>query len=74
MVGMLLLESGMASGSALRLEETLKKEPNRLALRGRGQGAEKAGDSAKPASYYNKSLPSRRCRQSRVRSAMRVRS
>jgi tetratricopeptide (TPR) repeat protein len=53
--GVMLLERGMPNEALVAFEATFKKEPNRLgAYLGAGKAAEKAGDSSKARTYYEK--------------------
>jgi tetratricopeptide (TPR) repeat protein len=53
--GVMLLERGMPNEALAAFEATLKKEPNRLgAYVGAAKAAEKAGDSGKARTYYEK--------------------
>jgi len=53
--GGMLLERGMPNEALVAFEATFKKEPNRLgAYLGAGKAAEKAGDSSKARTYYEK--------------------
>jgi tetratricopeptide (TPR) repeat protein len=53
--GVMLLERGMPNEALAAFEATLKKEPNRLgAYVGAAKAAEKAGDSNKARTYYEK--------------------
>ena len=53
--GVMLLERGMPNEALVAFEATFKKEPNRLgAYLGAGKAAEKAGNSSKARTYYEK--------------------
>jgi len=53
--GVMLLERGMPNEALAAFEATLKKEPNRLgAYVGAAKAADKAGDSGKARTYYEK--------------------
>ena len=53
--GVMLLERGMPNEALAAFEATLKKEPNRLgAYVGAAKAAEKAGNSGKARTYYEK--------------------
>ena len=55
LLGVMLLERGMAKEALAAFEATLSKEPNRLgAMAGAARAAEKAGDLAKARQYYGK--------------------
>jgi tetratricopeptide (TPR) repeat protein len=55
LLGVMLLDRGMAKEALAAFEATLSKEPNRLgAAAGAARAAEKAGDPAKARQYYAK--------------------
>src|SRR5262249_21741324 len=55
LLGVMLLDRGMAKEALTAFEATLSKEPNRLgALAGAARAAEKAGDLAKARRYHAK--------------------